>query len=74
MSFCPMYLLYGKGEYDDRLVNLSTISEKLIPIYTTLERCPSGELFERRKQNSNSYVKLLVGGNNDAVINFDSDC
>lgn len=74
MSFCPMYLLYSKGKFGDELVNISAINKNLIPIYTTLDRCPNEELFERRRHNSSSYVKLLISGNNDAVVNFNSDC
>ena len=74
LSFCPMYLLYGRGEHHNMLVNLSAISEKLVPIYTSLERCPKGERFEKRKLPSDVYIKLLARGGNDAMVNFNTDC
>lgn len=74
MSFCPMYLMYGKGENKDMLVNLSGISENLIPICTSLDRCPNEDKFEKRKLPANEYVKILVSLNADAMINFNTDC
>ena len=56
------------------LVNLSAISEKLVPIYTSLERCPKGERFEKRKLPSDVYIKLLARGGNDAMVNFNTNC
>ena len=74
MSFCPMYLLYGKGEHNDQLVNLSAIKENLIPVYTSLEKCPKLEQFEAKKVSADTYTKLLVSGKCDVAVNFNTDC
>lgn len=74
LTFCPMFLLYGKEEHQNMLVNLSAISENLVPIYTSLERCPKGDQFEKRKLSSDMYIKLLAHGDNDAMVNFNMDC
>jgi len=73
MSFCPMYLLYGKGEHKNMLVTLSDIDENLIPIYTTPDKCPPGDQFEKIRLSADQYVKLLVYGNNDVVVNFNTN-
>ena len=74
MSFCPMYLLYGKGEHKDQLVNLSAIKENLVPIYTSLEKCPKSDQFEAKKVSADTYTKLLVSRKCDVAVNFNTDC
>ena len=56
-----MYLLYGKGDHKDMLINLSAIDKNLIPIYTTLDKCPSGDQFEKIRLSANQYVKVKQG-------------
>jgi len=74
MSFCPMYLLYGKGEHKDQLVNLSAIKENMVPVFTSLEKCPKLEQFEAKKVSADTYTKLLVSGKCDVAVNFNTDC
>lgn len=73
LSFCPMYLLFGKGERRDRLVNLAAIRETLIPIFTSLDKCPNSDQFEKRRLPAEQYLQMLASENDDAMINFPTE-
>lgn len=72
LSFCPMYLMFGKGEHKDQLVNLASISDDMIPIYT-LDKCPNGDQFEKRLMSAKDYIRMLAADNCKAMVNYGSD-
>ncbi len=73
LSFCPMYLLFGKGEHRDQLVNLAAIRETLIPIFTSHDKCPNSDQFEKRRLPAEQYLQMLASENDDAMINFPTE-
>lgn len=73
MSYCPLYMIFGKGEHAEQVVSLTALEGCPIPLFTSIQKCPDLPDVEIKKIYPRQYVGAMLAQKTFAVVNFGNE-